>query len=83
MPWIKQEKCIGCRVCIDICPVKAISIKNGKAIINQNKCIKCGKCLGVCPQKAIQPNSENLSLRKHQFGGPGLGEGRGRGRRGF
>ena len=83
VPWINQNKCVGCGVCIDVCPVKAISIKNGKAVIDQNKCIHCGKCLTICPQGAIRPNSENSSLRKHQFGGPRFGKGRGRGRGGY
>ena len=80
MPWVKQDKCIGCGACVKVCPVGAISIKNGKAVVDQNKCIKCGRCAGVCPQGAIRPNSENPSLRGHQFGGPGFGRGRGRGR---
>jgi len=80
MPWINQNKCIGCGACVNICPVGAISIRNGKAIIDQNKCIKCGKCLSICPQDAIRPNSENPKLREHQSGGPGFGR---RGGRGF
>lgn len=83
MPWINQDKCVGCGTCVDVCPVGAISMKNGKAFIDQEKCTHCGKCLNVCPQKAIRPNSENPSLRKHRFGGPGrrFGFGKGRGRR--
>ena len=60
MPWIKQDKCIGCKICVDICPVKAIFIEDGKAVINQNKCIKCGKCLKICPKGAIYPNSKKF-----------------------
>ena len=77
MPWINQNKCIGCGKCVNVCPIRAISIKDGKAVINQNKCIHCGKCLNVCPQEAIRPNSENPNLKKHKFGGQGkrLGSG--------
>ena len=69
MPWINQEKCIGCGKCINVCPVGAISMEDGKAVIDQSKCIQCGKCLDICPQGVIRPNSENLNLRKHRFSG--------------
>jgi len=80
MPWIKQNKCIGCGACVRVCPVGAISMKNGKAVVDQEKCIKCGKCLNVCPQEAIRPNSENPELRKHLFGSRGMARGTGKGR---
>jgi len=78
MPWIDQNKCNGCKTCVDICPVGAISIKDGKAIIDQGKCIHCGKCLNICPQRAIRPNSENPNLKGHKFNSPGKGFGFGR-----
>lgn len=76
MPFVNQNKCVGCGVCVNVCPVGAISMKNGKAVIDQEKCIYCGKCLTVCPQGAIRPNSEDSNLKQ---GGEGLGLGRGRG----
>jgi len=63
MPWIDKEKCIGCGICIKICPVGAIRLKNNKAEVRQDKCIKCGKWVGICPNDAIRPNSENPELR--------------------
>lgn len=77
MPWVKQNECIGCGICVKACPAGAISLENNKAVIDQNKCIHCGKCLSVCPQKAIRPNSENKNLRGHRLGGPRRGFGRG------
>ena len=77
MPWIKQNKCVGCGICVDVCSVEVIFMDNGKAVINQNKCIKCGKCLDVCSKRAIRPNSENSGLRGNQFSGLGRDGGRG------
>lgn len=49
------EKCMGCiaHPCQEICPKGAISMKNGKSVIDQAKCIKCGKCKSICPYDAI------------------------------
>jgi ferredoxin len=53
--FVKEDKCIYCGKCIDICPVKAISYdKSGLYIsIDKEKCVFCGKCKEVCPTNAI------------------------------
>ncbi len=51
-PIINKE-CVGCGVCRDNCPVSAIKMKEGKAVINQNKCIRCYCCHELCPHKAV------------------------------
>lgn len=47
--------CMGCLAhpCSAVCPVGAISMVNGKSVIDQDKCKKCGKCQKVCPYNAI------------------------------
>jgi hypothetical protein len=54
------KKCIGCRLCFNNCPVKAITMVNNKAVIDQTKCTGCNTCLvgnlksfAGCPVKAI------------------------------
>mgnify|MGYP000719330587 CR=1 FL=1 len=46
---------IPCNPCVDICPLKAISMENINALpkIDYEKCIGCGKCVEVCPGLAI------------------------------
>ena len=47
--------CMGCvaHPCHSVCPRGAISMENGKSVIDQEKCVKCGKCKEVCPYDAI------------------------------
>ncbi|MBQ7370829.1 MAG: 4Fe-4S binding protein, partial [Blautia sp.] len=47
--------CQGCLAhpCKEVCPKGAISLVNGRSVIDQEKCVKCGKCISVCPYGAI------------------------------
>jgi len=62
MPWISKEKCIGCGVCVKICPAGAISMKEGKAEINMENCIRCGKCHDVCSYEAVRHDGERIPI---------------------
>lgn len=46
--------CIGCGTCVDTCPNFALSLKEGKAVVDSSKCILCGYCNPVCPQFALR-----------------------------
>ena len=50
---VDKDVCVGCGTCVDVCPVNAISMVDGKAQINQEVCISCGACMGACPVSAI------------------------------
>ncbi len=61
MPWINEDLCVGCGVCVDDCPVGAITLKeNQKAVIDEDGCIRCGQCHEVCPQEAVRHDSERI-----------------------
>ena len=37
MPWVDKEKCIGCNVCVEKCPVDAISMQGEKVKISNDR----------------------------------------------
>ena len=49
------EGCQNCLAgsCQKVCPRGAISVVNGRSVIDQEKCIKCGRCEKACPYNAI------------------------------
>jgi len=59
---IDQEKCLGCKLCVDYCPVEAIHLfkdeknpKKKQARIDEEECVECGVCFRaeVCKPQAI------------------------------
>ncbi len=52
---VDEEHCAGCKVCIDLCPFKAISFDEEKKVsrINEAVCKGCGVCVAACPSGAI------------------------------
>ena len=49
---VVKDRCNGCGLCKDVCPVWAIDI-NEKASINQFSCLPCGLCMKACPREAV------------------------------
>lgn len=47
------EECLACGVCMDECPVEAISEGDNIFVIDSNECTECGSCTEVCPNDAI------------------------------
>lgn len=54
MVKVNKERCVGCGLCVSICP-EAFEIKNGKASVKakgkNSNCIK--DAINQCPVKAI------------------------------
>jgi heterodisulfide reductase subunit A2 len=54
--WIDPDICIGCQVCIDLCPYSAIEFDPRRAVsvVNPVVCKGCGSCSGFCPSGAAR-----------------------------
>jgi ferredoxin len=50
---VDNDKCTGCGLCVDVCPVEAISLEDDKAKVAPDKCTECGQCVEECPNEAI------------------------------
>ncbi len=51
---ILRGGCISCKKCHEVCPAKAIAMKDGKPVIDRKKCIRCFCCQEFCPVGAMQ-----------------------------
>lgn len=51
---LDQQKCIGCGICVLVCPHPVLSLTNGKIeISNRDACMECGACSRNCPVNAL------------------------------
>ena len=55
---LEQEKCVGCGVCLSVCPHAVLSLTNGKIeIADRDACMECGACARNCPAEALNVRS--------------------------
>jgi ferredoxin len=55
-----NEECVGCGICVEECPTRAITGEHKKLHrIDQEVCSRCGTCMIVCPPKvaAVEKHS--------------------------
>ncbi|MCQ2437588.1 MAG: 4Fe-4S binding protein, partial [Clostridia bacterium] len=52
-PTPKKDMCVGCGLCNNICPAKAITMVNKIPVIDRKKCIRCFCCQEFCPKGAM------------------------------
>jgi len=49
-----RERCIGCGICVQVCPHQILVLRAGQlAIQNGDLCMECGACALNCPVEAL------------------------------
>ncbi|MFP4037912.1 MAG: 4Fe-4S binding protein [Desulfobacteraceae bacterium] len=47
------DTCDGCGLCEEACPIDAVNVSEGAAMVDEDWCIGCGVCASACPNEAI------------------------------
>lgn len=53
IPIVNNDKCTGCRRCVDFCKFNAMAYILDRVLVFQEVCHSCGGCAFVCPTGAI------------------------------
>ena len=61
---ISKNKCVGCGICENECPIGAIKVDStsGMAVIDKDQCSECYLCIDKCPQNAIKVIQKSLII---------------------
>ena len=54
MPEVGEEACTGCVACIAVCKEKAVTMQEGRPLVDPSKCLFCAQCVRECPTGTLQ-----------------------------
>ncbi|MEK7274642.1 MAG: 4Fe-4S binding protein [Candidatus Desantisbacteria bacterium] len=57
-----KELCSGCGLCAEVCPGKAIELRDGLPVFDPAKCFHDGKCISICPNDALLVKREGWQV---------------------
>jgi len=66
VPVVDQDKCTGCKECVEFCQFNALAYVGGKLKIFNELCHSCGGCSLLCPENALK--EINRTIGKVEFG---------------
>ncbi len=68
-PELRPERCIGCGLCVRVCPPRTLKVADGRAEFDLRGCIRCYCCQEHCPQGAIVVRRSRLMKLAGQLEG--------------
>lgn len=60
MPVFDEDKCTGCRKCIDFCKFNALAYIINKPVVFPEVCHSCGACSIICEYDAVSENDKEI-----------------------
>jgi nitroreductase/NAD-dependent dihydropyrimidine dehydrogenase PreA subunit len=63
---IDPDRCIGCGMCIPVCPKETLAIQDGKAVVRGSESLNCDHCAAACPVDAIRVAAVDPGLSQFQ-----------------
>jgi ferredoxin len=49
-----EDWCAGCGQCAARCPMGALTLEQGRAVVDQERCVLCGYCASVCSEFCLK-----------------------------
>ncbi len=62
IPVVDNDKCNGCRICVDFCRYNALAYINKNLIIFDDICHSCGGCTLLCPEDALHEVDRGIGV---------------------
>jgi electron transport complex protein RnfB len=62
---LSTDTCTGCGMCEDRCPMDAIRLEDGVAVMDMKRCIGCGLCVSTCPTNSCKLVRKKKSLQPY------------------
>ena len=51
---VDDTRCVGCGMCVTVCPHGVLAMKDGRArTVDRDGCMECGACATNCPTDAV------------------------------